>query len=236
GIWWCWLIDVEVPMWVFIAISTTNLMAITVERYLMVVFPIIHHKQITTTCIYATIGFIWGFTTILISGFAYPFSGVNEGVCYLQAFFPHDALAWFVSVYYNVAYFIVPIFMFMVCYPHMMRVIKHRMKIQPGETSNRNRKVSKRQMNLTQVMLSVSMAFIVCWAPLNIHYLLNFTGILPDLNLYDMLYRILVYLSLVNSCVNPLLYAYNYDDFKKGFQQIFLLKPNRSDPTGRSET
>ncbi|ELU03819.1 hypothetical protein CAPTEDRAFT_113793 [Capitella teleta] len=211
-------------------------MAITVERYLMVVFPILHHEHITTTSIYGSIAFIWAFTTLLISAFAYPFSGVYDGVCYLTAFFPHTSLAWFVSVYYNVAYFIVPIFMFMICYPHMMRVIKRRMKVQPGGAPNQNAKVSKRQMNLTQVMFSVSVAFVVCWAPLNIHYFLNLTGILPGLNLYDMLYRILVYLSLVNSCVNPFLYAYNYDDFKKGFRQIFPQKATVSDLTGRSDT
>ncbi|ELU04962.1 hypothetical protein CAPTEDRAFT_89220 [Capitella teleta] len=206
-------------------------MAITVERYLMVVFPVVYHNHITANFIYGTIAFVWVFTFVLICAFSYPFSGVYEGVCYLQAFFPHRALAWFVSVYYNIAYFIVPIFMFMVCYPHMVRVIKRRMKVQPGGSSNQNAKVSKRQMNLTQVMLSVSIAFVVCWAPLNIHYLLNFTGILPHLNMYDMLYRILVYLSLVNSCVNPFLYAYNYDDFKKGFRKILPLPTSRSDQT-----
>ncbi|ELT90681.1 hypothetical protein CAPTEDRAFT_97323, partial [Capitella teleta] len=116
--------------------------------------------------------------------------------------------------------FVTPVVMILVCYPLMMRVSKRRMKVQPGNTSNL--KISKRQLNLTQVMLLVSVAFVVCWAPINIHYLLKFTGILPDLNFHDMLYRILVGLSLVNSCVNPFIYAYNYADFKKGFRQIFL--------------
>ncbi|ELU04961.1 hypothetical protein CAPTEDRAFT_184965 [Capitella teleta] len=84
GIWWCWLVDVEVPLWLFIAVSTTNLMAITVERYLMVVFPVVYHNHITANFIYGTIAFVWVFTFVLICAFSYPFSGVYEGVCYLQ--------------------------------------------------------------------------------------------------------------------------------------------------------
>lgn len=220
-IWFCWLIDSEIPLWCLSTVSTSNLMSITLERYFMVIHPIIYHRYCSRRLLNIVIVSTWIFTTVLVISFAFPFSGVQNGVCYLQGFFPTEVLAWFCSIAYYLLYFFLPIGMFIFCYTHMAITLRKRNKIGPMIASNK-KKISKQQMSLTKMMSAVSIAFIVCWAPLNTHYLLMFTGVAPDLSMTDRLYRSLVYLTLVNSGINPILYAFNYDDFRCGLRSLVL--------------
>lgn len=238
GIWYCWLFDSQIPFWILCAVSTTNLMAITIERYIMVVYPVHYHYHFTSKIVHSVIGLMWLVTGILIGAFSYPFSGVLDGVCYFQNFFPHQAIAIFCSIYYNVIYFALPLGMFVFCYGHMGVIMKKRRKIKPSDTtaSGRPTKLSKRQLNLTKVMLLVSISFVICWAPLNTHYLLMFTGAVPNLNMTDHLFWGLMYLSFINSCINPVVYAFNYNDFRHGLHSLFCRRSNNSGSTTTSNS
>ncbi|ELU02600.1 hypothetical protein CAPTEDRAFT_58646, partial [Capitella teleta] len=172
--------------------------------YLMVAHPVSYHIHVTRNHVMGGITFMWLFTIVLISSFVYPFSGVQDGICILQGFFPSVWVGWFCSVFYYTIYFFLPIGMFCICYGHALVIIRRRRTA--VQSHGHSTVMHRNQVNLTKTMIAVSGAFILCWAPVNTHYLLMFTEVMPHLNMTDALYRSLAYLSFINSCINPILY------------------------------
>uniref|UniRef100_A0A914UJ00 G-protein coupled receptors family 1 profile domain-containing protein n=1 Tax=Plectus sambesii TaxID=2011161 RepID=A0A914UJ00_9BILA len=78
---------------------------------------------------------------------------------------------------------------------------------------------------VTRMVMGVVIAFAVCWLPLNICFF--FTGVVYPKNLvgpggkwmviFQIFSQVLAY---TNSCLNPILYAFLSDNFRKGFVRI----------------
>ena len=126
---YCWLLDSEIPMWSMLNLSSCNLMAITIERYIMIVFPVFYQSNITFKVIMADIVALWVIALTEVGGFGYPFSGVLDGVCYLQYFWPNSLLPRVHSTLYLIFHLFLPVFMFIICYSHMIHNIRKRQKI-----------------------------------------------------------------------------------------------------------
>ena len=212
GVWWCWLIDAELPMWSIISISTVNLMVITAERYMMVVHPAFYQNHVTKKVMYGSVVSVWISVTFINVVTTYPFARELEDVCQFDVLITN---VWFDNMYI-VCYYIAPIVMFSTCYPRMIFVMKRRLRVSPAEGQN-HQGISKKQINLTNVMLSVSIVFIICWSPSLIILLLTYCGVE---NIYHIVYLYLTHLIFINSCINPFLYAFQYNDFKRGIRQL----------------
>ncbi|ELU05282.1 hypothetical protein CAPTEDRAFT_41216, partial [Capitella teleta] len=68
---------------------------------------------------------------------------------------------------------------------------------------------------LTKTMVIVSACFVACWLPSHVHYFITTFQLAKNARFYGRLYRIVTYVALSNVCVNPLIYAFQYEDFKK---------------------
>lgn len=91
------------------------------------------------------------------------------------------------------------------------------------------RKSAKRQENqhyvdqlfearrrVTKVLLLVALAYYLTWIPVTVVYVLLTFGVIVDPIIYDVTDIIL----LVNSVVNPLIYAFKYKEFRRGFSMM----------------
>lgn len=78
--------------------------------------------------------------------------------------------------------------------------------------------LSKAQYNITKTLIMVSVAFVICWLPNQIYYLLYNLGY--SLSDTSLMYQATVFLCMGNSCINPIIYAVKYEEFKNGLKQI----------------
>jgi len=72
--------------------------------------------------------------------------------------------------------------------------------------------------NAVVTSLMVASAFIVCWTPTMILLFNYFAG--GHLNHGDVFYNISMSMALINSCVNPFIYAAKYREFQDGVRRL----------------
>ena len=84
GHWLCMILISEDLLWISIDASVVNLMSITVERYLKVVYPALAKKLLRKWVIHSTMAFAWIGSTVYNVAWVFPTSGVVDGVCYTQ--------------------------------------------------------------------------------------------------------------------------------------------------------
>ncbi|XP_053169792.1 chemerin-like receptor 1 [Scomber japonicus] len=85
---------------------------------------------------------------------------------------------------------------------------------------------SERKQRSRRIILSVILAFFVCWFPDHVLRFLDFsTPDNPDLEvIFEHGYLLTTSLAFLNSCLNPILYVFMCDEFQKKLKQsIFLV-------------
>jgi len=81
--------------------------------------------------------------------------------------------------------------------------------------------------NAVITSLMVGCAFVVCWTPILILLCFLFFGGSPDYG--GVIYNFSVSMALINSCVNPFLYAAKYREFQDGVRRL-KEKMNQNQP------
>jgi hypothetical protein len=227
----CALLDGEAPMWIFLCVSTANLVLITFERFFIVVRPVFYQTRITRCWVLTAILATW-FTTASLQGILFFYtSGVRRGQCYVVGLWPSKPLEKSFCVYYLVVNFFVPVGVFIACYGHMLAVTRRRqrvlvnchMSLDEADIKvqyRRTLRLTTTQTNLTKTMVIVSVCFAVCWAPSHIHYFLTTFEVFPELRFHGRMYRIVTYIALSNVCVNPFVYGFKYEDFRREAKKV----------------
>ncbi|ELT94259.1 hypothetical protein CAPTEDRAFT_127027 [Capitella teleta] len=213
----CLLLDAKYLVFCSLNASNLCLVVITLERYLMIVHPIMHRNWITkprlvamATCAWV-LGFAWN------TGPTIPFVYVKDGRCVLFRW-PDRKLQSTFGVVYSTGTFLVPVFFFIVAYSHMLIVLSKRVTQVAGETNTN--KLSNAQVNVTKTMVVVTAVFLVCWTPNQIYYLLFNLGF--NLRLGSPEWLVTQYLCFINCCCNPFIYAFKYD----GVRSVLRKKMN----------
>lgn len=119
--------------------------------------------------------------------------------------------------------YLFPLFLIIVCYSCIW--IKVWRRHIPGESKHTDIMVQKSKLKVVKMMLVVVVIFVMSWLPLYI----IFTRIKLDnppeegtveWNLMLILTPVAQWLGASNSCINPVLYAYFNQKFRKGFVAI----------------
>lgn len=222
--WLCLLVENDFCQWWLMAGSTTNLVIITFERYVMIVHPDVYRKHITRAKVVPAIVFSWTFSILLYYYFSHTYTVVLDSQCLPHIGWTNRVASQIYSASLVMVNFFIPLICFIVCYSHMLVTLMKRKQIFPSsnqlDSSAKSQKMQRIQTNVTKVMAIVSFCFIVCWAPSCTYYLLLSQRIVRSLKLGSMLYRILQYLAFCNCCVNPFIYAAKSDDFKKNLRMM----------------
>ncbi|ELT89587.1 hypothetical protein CAPTEDRAFT_195407 [Capitella teleta] len=134
------------------------------------------------------------------------------------------------GITYVTATFFAPMFFFALAYSHMGWVLRKRavqLGIEPNAAApsgDQKTKLTKSQVNVTKTMVMITSAFAICWTPNQVYYLMYNLGY--DLNFTSVGYLITMFMSFINSCINPCIYAFKLEAFRHGIRAYLQCLPS----------
>jgi 7 transmembrane receptor (rhodopsin family) len=210
----CYLIYTRIFFTSVFAASIWNLAALAVERYLKIVHAVRHKTSVTKTKIVGACVAVW------IFGFAYrgtatlPVVLVKDGACYVTWFrSPAAKLVFGCGIF--LGDFFLPLSAIAFCYVQIMRKLR---KINATSAASSSATKGVRR-NIIRLLLGVSVAFLVTVGPRQLLvFYLNVTQ--QPLNITSLSYLISLCFNYINCSINPFIYLFKYDDFRRGTMKL----------------
>ncbi|XP_013909564.1 PREDICTED: kappa-type opioid receptor [Thamnophis sirtalis] len=212
----------------FTSIFTLTMMS--VDRYIAVCHPVKAldfrtplKAKIINICIWVLSSSV-GISAIVLGG-----TKVREDTgsteCSLQ--FPDDDYVWwdiFMKICVFVFAFIIPVLIIIVCYTLMILRLKSVRLLSGSREKDRNLR------RITRLVLVVVAVFIICWTPIHIFVLVEALGDVSHSTAAISSYYFCIALGYTNSSLNPILYAFLDENFKRCFKDFcfpFKMKADR---------
>ncbi len=219
--------------WAFFTTSTFNLVALTLERYLAIVFPFKYQVVGTRRNITVALLCVW-ISAFLFVTFNIFLRVLDHGRC-LQKLVKHPEVLGVATV--SVIYMI-PVMVMLIVYVHISVVLKKGAgRVGPAPTAatisgdggavdNQRESLMRARRNTFKTLLIVFITFTVCWTPNCFIFTLFSLGY--DIDFSSTIYLITVAMVSLNSCVNPFIYAIKYKQFRKALKKLFG-RPDQSE-------
>ena len=223
--------------------STFNLVALTLERYIAIVFPFRYHILGTRRNVIAVILSVWVAAFLFVS-YSIFIRSLENGQCIqiLVAYPQVLGVAVFVITY------LLPVTVMLIVYVHITIVLKKgAARVGPAPTAStapggreavegQGESLMRARRNTFKTLLIVFVTFTVCWTPNEITFLLFNLGV--DVDFTSAIYIISVAMVAANGCLNPFIYAIKYKQFRKALATLFcrrgvIAEESSLDGTGR---
>lgn len=136
--------------------------------------------------------------------------------CALQ--FPEPYVYWdtVMKVCVFVFAFVVPVLIITLCYTLMVLRLKSVRMLSGSREKDRNLR------RITRLVVVVVAVFVVCWTPIHIFILVKALVSVPETTAIMAAYFFCVALGYTNSSLNPVLYAFLDENFKRCFKDFCL--------------
>ncbi|ELT92975.1 hypothetical protein CAPTEDRAFT_98913 [Capitella teleta] len=208
------------PLWSVFVSSTYNLVAMTFERYVAIVYPLQHGRIVTKRKTYIAIALVWCVGPLWLTAYAVSSSTVKGGVCTVYSEWPSEFVRKLVSVVTLLLQYLTPICSITFAYIHIFVTLNRKTdKGLDAGNDKRNERMSKARRNVIKTLVQVFAVFVFCWSWNQIYF--AFFNFGYPLNLRSTFYQFTVLFVFANSCMNPFVYTFNYDQFKKVQRQMF---------------
>ncbi|KYN44385.1 Allatostatin-A receptor [Trachymyrmex septentrionalis] len=215
---WCKIVQYMIIVTAYASVYTLILMSL--DRYLAVVHPIASMSWRTETHAIHAICILWVMIlTMSIPAFVihgeihYIFQGQNLTACRIL-----DQYDW---TSYQVPFFlssyVMPLVLICVFYMFMLARLWRGVR-----TSAENRRGRRR---VTRLVVIVVVVFAFCWCPIQMILVLKSLDMYPLTTATIMVQIVSHILAYTNSCINPFLYAFLSDHFRKAFRKIIYCRP-----------
>uniref|UniRef100_A0A8C0WCE1 Mu-type opioid receptor n=2 Tax=Castor canadensis TaxID=51338 RepID=A0A8C0WCE1_CASCN len=112
--------------------------------------------------------------------------------------------------------FIMPILIITVCYGLMILRLKSVRMLSGSKEKDRNLR------RITRMVLVVVAVFIVCWTPIHIYVIIKALITIPETTFQTVSWHFCIALGYTNSCLNPVLYAFLDENFKRCFREFCI--------------
>ena len=214
-----WLSDL--PLWALLTASSYALLVLTVERYVAIVHPIFHHNVVSKRKVYLLAGSAWLTGPIVIMCLLIPTSGVIGCRCRVLSIFPSDVWKGFCGVMMFVCAYLIPMSVYITCYSKIFLCIRNRVVPQTEVVSNEavSQKARSRR-NVLKTLVIIVVCYIICNSWNQFTFLFFNLGYQVDFS--SAFYHFTVIATFANSCINPIIYALQYETFQKEFRKVFL--------------
>ena len=226
---YCRVVNGQIFMWFFVDASIFILTAISVERYVAVIYAFTFRRifSMRRTTIYIIL--IWTACAINDAIWFYFFIKVDRAThtCHV----PTDPSSFRLlgGLSQVTFHFICPLFV-MVITQAMIIITLHRQakrfKFMNGSKERTTHAIKSHdaKRRVIKMFLMVVLTFIVCWSPSQISYLLYSTQIIGPRYLYSPLDRIFTVMGFYNSCANPIIYTISNAKFRLAVKNVLTRK------------
>ena len=204
----CHLITGEAFVWVGALASAISLVFIALERYLAIKFPYDGRKRITTTKLKRIVVLIWvlalSYNTPL---FMYARYDPVSKFCMFQ--WPTANFTQVHSLIGAIVYGVLPITTMIYLYSKLV----YKLWFRPTNTSTIAQQNKLRYWKKSaRIVVTVSVVYSICWIPNVVVYAYSSFSKQP---LYSAVHTISIVLVTLNSAINPVLYSWQSDRFRK---------------------
>uniref|UniRef100_A0A3Q2ZHE6 Mu-type opioid receptor n=1 Tax=Kryptolebias marmoratus TaxID=37003 RepID=A0A3Q2ZHE6_KRYMA len=130
--------------------------------------------------------------------------------------FPHPSWYWdtLMKICVFIFAFIMPVLIITVCYGLMILRLKSVRMLSGSQEKDRNLR------RITRMVLVVVAVFIVCWTPIHVFVIITALINIPSSMLYIITWHFCIALGYTNSSLNPVLYGYLDENFKRCFREF----------------
>ncbi|XP_017038088.1 uncharacterized protein AdoR isoform X1 [Drosophila kikkawai] len=230
---------------VLCTISIFCLVAVSVDRYWAILYPMAYSRNVRTRTAIVIISMCWVAGTIV--GFL-PLFGWHANVGDNQECLFVEVMDYDYLVFLYFATIITPALLMLAFYTHIYRVIIKQVRqiVTMNPASDLSRRSSaaavqvttagrgghagtmlrvlgaarKRDVKATQNLSIIVLFFMICWIPL---YTINcIKAFCPQCYVHPKLTLFCIILTHLNSAVNPVLYAYHLKDFRAALKNLLL--------------
>eukprot|EP00057_Strongylocentrotus_purpuratus_P001620 XP_001200274.1 PREDICTED: somatostatin receptor type 2-like [Strongylocentrotus purpuratus] len=221
---YCKIVFTSVLVWFCIFTSTLTLMAISVERFVAIVYPIQFARWRKRQHITFGIILIWGMS-VVVNLFIPLTIHVNDESHECTVDFMTFASQVTIGVYSILVCYIIPIAVMLITNVTAARTLQRQFK--RFNSTYRGEGKSKASMNLLvarkrvlYMLILVIIIYCICWGPNSIAYFLYNIRVLDSSHLYGPIDQVLVLLAFYNSCANPIVYTLCYPQFRKALRKL----------------
>uniref|UniRef100_A0A8C1X3B8 Galanin receptor type 1 n=2 Tax=Cyprinus carpio TaxID=7962 RepID=A0A8C1X3B8_CYPCA len=202
-------------------VSIFTLVAMSVDRYIAVVLS----KK--SPCIRNRRNALIGVSVIWMLSFIFAVPAAQHQILTDHPKAPNSTFCWEIwtervakhtyKVTILVTGYLLPLVLITCCYAKVLYHLHKKMK-------NMSKKSERSKRKTAQTVLLVVTAFLICWMPHHIIAMWVEFGQFP-LNDASFAFRIISHcLAYGNSCVNPILYAFLSENFRKACKQVFTCR------------
>ncbi|XP_062943242.1 neuropeptides B/W receptor type 2 [Cynocephalus volans] len=161
---------------------------------------------------------VWLGVTILVLPF-FSFASVYSNELQVPSCglsFPWPERTWFKAsrIYTLVLGFVVPVCTICVLYLDLLR------RLRAVQLRSSAKALGKAKRKVTVLVLAVLAVCLLCWTPFHLASVVALTTDLPQTSLVISMSYVVTSLSYANSCINPFLYAFLDDSFRKNFRTM----------------
>ena len=217
GYWLCVIILSENLLWCSISGSVINLLSITVERYLKVVYPALSKKVLRKWVIWSAMVFAWIAGTVYNMVLGFCTTDVIDQVCYGYVFWDSRVAAIIHGVWSFTTFFVIVVCFFIFCYGHILFVIRRQASVMAHHSTHASSTAQAHshqiQSNVVKTMILVSALYIISSMPQYVYYLL--INVKTNFSLIDTGYYILIFVEFLYICANPFIYASKFDPVRR---------------------
>uniref|UniRef100_A0A8B9RM51 Mu-type opioid receptor n=2 Tax=Astyanax mexicanus TaxID=7994 RepID=A0A8B9RM51_ASTMX len=136
--------------------------------------------------------------------------------------FPHPSWYWenLLKICVFIFAFIMPVLIITVCYGLMILRLRSVRMLSGSKEKDRNLR------RITRMVLVVVAVFIICWTPIHIFVIIKALVTIPNSLLQTITWHFCIALGYTNSCLNPVLYAFLDENFKRCFREFCIPSPS----------
>ncbi|XP_071488584.1 allatostatin-A receptor-like [Diadema antillarum] len=226
GMLYCLILFPDIPLWTSVTASSYILMAISIDRFIAVVFPLQFGRIVTNRRVKFAIVFIW-LAAFLSLSFSFFIIKVDESshqcVLTISTAAGYAAMGYF---WFSIR-IIVPVLTMLIT----QSIIAVKLHIQSStfkanETSAATAFHIVARNRVIGMMFLVIVVYIVCWLPNQVAFLGYIVGFVPPSYIGSPLHHVFTVLGFLNSCANPFIYLTRNPQFRIAFREFLTCAAN----------
>src|SRR6218665_21636 len=221
----CYLWKSRVLLLGFMTSSLFNVVALTIERYFEVIYPIKHKLYFSRSIVIVSISASWVMGVIFKMCHIYPGLLVSPGGFCLAGGKNIPFRASITSVSNFLGEYFIDLCIIAFCYIQMGRKLP--ISVGPRAPSTGVESSSSRaRKNILKTLLTVVVGLALTGFFKQVLALINGLGIYA-LDLGGPMYKVSLSLQYSNCCINPFIYMFQYKEFQRGVMVLFRLRQTK---------